>query len=1132
MLLLLISGSSTDFLSLNQHANARVSAAVPSIPRNVDAKLLNGFASQAINVFAGYSAEPAPMGLADYGLGPSGGYEYSTNSSLGSATILSLSTRNSTGSPWMTFQLNVNLQFFNAGKVFVYWVQDVANLDTANNEVYFENNVWNSSAPSGSMKAGAVSGSGAVLPSGKQNFYGAVASQSLPGNAVDLAYPVTLSLRVNSSVSGSRQPTVTFEYNDGYGWEKYDSVAFVSVHDLTSMSGFVVDGNNYNPAYLYYDSELILGGPGGGSQTTDVQSNVELQLEYWNGHNYQQITNAYNFGGDTAEGIQGALSQWYYYPSQGGLIAEIQSGAGTLGKLWDQSGVGIVDLRTSLASGTLEVTNSSDVGAAPGKYPFTGSEVTVTLEPGAYSLQVYSGTSLSTSGKYTLSAGQLLELRTPLGIIPLTLSYSVVGGGSGYSPPTLTYTSNGVLETASLGTTPTVYDLDSGSTWTVSTQLPGSSGTERWGAAQSTTGTAASASTVSITYYHQYLETLSYSVAGGGSGYSAPSLSAQEFGAAVSLPLGSSPSSYWLDSDTAYSATNPLGGSTSTARWFATLAGGTVTIAASATISYSNQFLLTLNGGSVQSQWYDSGTEALVSEPDVYGRSSGTGQRLAFYTLDSGAESHVAPTLGNVTVAVLMNAPHAVSFTAVTQYEVSLGSTPAQALSSITPPTITGDDYWYDSGSRVSVSLDGVWGRSAGEGDRLVSYSVNGGAQVPVDLAGNVTVLSLPGISSPEVISAATTTQFFISASSGSLVSITPTPIAGDTGWYDSQTTVKASYNYTWDVATGESRMNAVSYSVDGGQASLLPREASGSFVVSVTANQPHAIDITPVVQYRFAYSGGFNVTLSSQSPTVDGFYDADSSVTATSGYIGDVVPNQQRDALTGYTLDSATESIARNDSGTFTTPPIVFDTYHTLTFQSVRQYFVEFAFRDSSGSTPIAPSALEIDESVLGQQEVPTFNLWLDNGTTFTVSSVTWEGVDVKPLSLSTYDVSSPQNVTIDSRIYSASMKVTDVFGLPVQGADVAAKLVNGTTATRTTNSSGLASFGLIPIGTYQATISYLGVSASTSADASIRSEAVTTVYLSIPVLGAVSIVAALAVGALLIRRRSGSKQAQSTKQ
>lgn len=1102
---------------------------VAAMPKVIDTSVLDEAEISSVNVYAGYSKEPAPMGLADYGIGPSGAYEYSTNSSLGSATITSLSVKNSTDSPWMSMQLNVNLEFYNGNKALIYWVQDVVELDTSTNTIYFEDNIWNSTTTTAKMSSSAISGEGQVLSAGSgDTFYAVVASLSSPGNDVDLAYPAVVSLRVNSSVNSLKEPVVTFEYDDGYGWQEYDSVSFTSVQQLTSLEGFVVDGFSYKPGG-FFDSELILGGPGSGIQTTDVQSDVALQLEYWNGHNYQEITNAYNFGSDTAEGIEGALSQWYYYPSQGGIIAEIHSGAGTLGELWDQSGVGIVDLKTTLSSGTLEVTNSSDVGATPGKYPFTGGEVTVTLEPGTYSLQVYSGTGLFTEGKYTLSAGQLLELRTPLGIIPLTLSYSVVGGGSGYSPPTLTYTSNGALETASLGTTPTLYYLDSGSSWSVSTQLPGSSGTERWQTAQSTTGMAALASTASITYYHQYLETLSYSVAGGGFGYSAPSLSAQEFGAAVGLTLGSSPSSFWLDSDTVYSATNPLAGSTSTERWLATLSGGTVTIAASATISYSNQFFLTLTGGSVQSQWYYGGTEAVVSEPDVYARSAGTGQRLASYTLDSGAESQIAPTLGNVTVGVLMNEPHAVSFTAVTQYQVSLGSTPAQALSSITPPTITGDDYWYDSGSKVSVSLDGVWGRSAGEGDRLVSYSVNGGTQVPVDLAGNVTVLSLPAISSAQVVAAVTTTQFFVNATSGALVSITPTPIGGDTGWYDNQSVLRAEYDYVWDTHFGESRLNAVSYSFNAGTAHLLSRIGSGAFSFFLTVDGPQDIEIGSVTQYQFSYDGGFNVTLSSPSPTDDGYYDANTSITVTTGYIGDKVPNQQREALTGYTLDATNQSVVPNDTGTFTTPPIVFDTYHALTFLSVAQSLVSFTFWDSLGTVAVLPTSLEIDESALGQQQVPGFSLWVDDGTTFTVSSVIWEGVDVKPLNPSSYRVDAPEDLAIGARIYPASMKVTDLFGLPVQGADVAAKLVNGTTVARTTNSSGLANFGLIPIGTYQATVSYLGLSASASADASVRSQAAATVYVSLPIVSVVAIVAALAVGALLLRRRRGPKQTLS---
>jgi hypothetical protein len=472
-----------------------------------------------------------------------------------------------------------------------------------------------------------------------------------------------------------------------------------------------------------------------------------------------------------------------------------------------------------------------------------------------------------------------------------------------------------------------------------------------------------------------------------------------------------------------------------------------------------------------------------------------------------------------------MDAPHAISFSSVSQYQVSLDATAAQALSSITAPTIAGDGYWYDSGSKVNVTLDGVWGRAAGAGERLAAYSLDGGAQVQVDATTPVTVLAIPAISSPQLVSGKSTAQFFLDTGLGSLASITPTPISGDAGWYDDQTTAKAVYNYAWS-GSAQSRMNAVSYSVDGGQPSLLPRQGSGTFTVSITMDRPHKIEVKPLAQYRFTFSGGFNVTLSSQSPTGDGFYDVNSSVTANSSYIGNTTPDQERQALTGYSLDSGTASIPRNDTGTFTTPTITFDSYHSLVFQSVKQYFVAFAFRDASGASKVIPTALKIDESGSGQQDVPGLNLWLDNGTNFTISSILWEGLDVKPLNPASYQASAPANITIDSRIYPASVKVTDLFGFAVQGAEVAAKLANGTTVTRATNSSGVASLGLIPIGTYQASISNLGASASMSADASVRGEATSTVALSVPVLGAIFIVvAALALGALFVRGRRRSK-------
>ncbi len=1113
----------TGSINPNSHEGPSASSAIPS---KAVSGATGGPATLLVNVNAKYSQEPAPLGVADYGLGPSGAYQYATNSSLGSASISSLVTKDATGSPWMTFQLNVNLQFSDGNRLYVYWVQDVASVNTANNYIYFQNNIWNSSAPNASMSAAAVSGGGQIYASGAQTFYDEVAKYSLPGNSVSMPYPYTVSLRVNSSASASKQPMVAFEYNDGYGWQEYDVVVFDAVNQLKNMSGFVVDGFAYNPAGLFDDSELILGGAGDGSQTTDIQSDVRLQLEYWNGHNYQLVANAYNFGSDTGEGIQGAISQWSHYSSTGGVYAEVKAGSGVLEKLWNQSVIGMVDLKTSLSSGTLKVINSSVVGGTPDAYRFTGGEVTVVLQPGSYELSLYSGESLFTTDKYSLVAGELLELHTLLGTIPLTLSYSVVGGGSGYSPPTLTYVYNGTVETSTLGVAHTVYYLDSGSVWSVSLQLPGSSATERWQASQSVTGNASSPQTESITYYHQFLETVLYSVAGGGSGYSPPSLSGTQFGSPTHLPLEVSATSFWLDGDTTFAATNPLPGSTGYERWFASSDLMDVSGPNSVTFAYAHQFYLALIGGELQSEWYDSGTEAQLSEPNVYGRSLGNGERLVSYGIDFGQQNPIAPGLGNVTVRVLMNETHAISFATVPQYQVSLNASVAKAISSITPPTISGDNYWYDSGSTVSLVLQGAWGRAAGMGYRLVSYSINGGAQVQVGSTGKVTILSLASISSPQLVTGVSTAQFFLDTGKGSLVSVDPTPVPGDAGWYDDQTAVNAIYGYSWNDSTSQSRLNAVSYSIDGGPAVILPREGRGTFAVTVTMHHSHQIAVRPVAQFRFAYSGGFSVTLSSQSPTKDGFYDANSSITVTSSYFGDVVPNKERSALTGYVLDSASWNVPRNDSGTFTTPAITFDAYHSLTFESLTQYFLTFAFTDASGKNPMMPSSLVIDDGALGRRQVAGFNQWMDNGTTFTLASVIWGGEDVKPLGLAPRQVVAAENVTVHCRVYSASMKVVDLFGLAVEGASVAAALVNGTVATGTTDSSGVVSIGLIPIGTYQASISYLGVSTSTTADASIRGETTATIDVSVPVLGAVIITAAaLGAGALFLNKRSRAK-------
>lgn len=97
------------------------------------------------------------------------------------------------------------------------------------------------------------------------------------------------------------------------------------------------------------------------------------------------------------------------------------------------------------------------------------------------------------------------------------------------------------------------------------------SGTERWALSSSPDNRAVSSSTTisESAYYHQYLMTLSYSVTGG-SGYSAPSFSANAFGASAPQTLTTTATGYWFDAGASWTVTNPLGGGSATYRWYTT----------------------------------------------------------------------------------------------------------------------------------------------------------------------------------------------------------------------------------------------------------------------------------------------------------------------------------------------------------------------------------------------------------------------------------------------------------------------------------------------------------------------------------------------------------------------------------
>ena len=130
-------------------------------------------------------------------------------------------------------------------------------------------------------------------------------------------------------------------------------------------------------------------------------------------------------------------------------------------------------------------------------------------------------------------------------------------------------------------------------------------------------------------------------------------------------------------------------------------------------LGYGLQEQLTVDGGKgiktspaseTNDGWFKYGDSVTVSSDGVYGRSAGTGDRVASWNLDGGGNMIiVAP--GTVTTSpIQMTASHIVTFNSVTQYQLTLSTSGKGKVSAKTGPTIAGDTGWYDAGTVVTIS--------------------------------------------------------------------------------------------------------------------------------------------------------------------------------------------------------------------------------------------------------------------------------------------------------------------------------------------------------------------------------------------------------------------------------------------
>jgi hypothetical protein len=109
-----------------------------------------------------------------------------------------------------------------------------------------------------------------------------------------------------------------------------------------------------------------------------------------------------------------------------------------------------------------------------------------------------------------------------------------------------------------------------------------------------------------------------------------------------------------------------------------------------------------------------------------------------------------------------------------------------------------------------------------------------------------------------------------------------------------------------------------------------------------------------------------------------------------------------------------------------------------------------------------------------------------------------------------STFSVGQPVTLSFRTNVFPQTIKVTDVYNLPLQGATVNVTALNGARLFAVTDAQGIAQFR-VPVGLFSATVQYLGVSNQIAAESEGSHSLTVSFLLSYPFLATVAAVSAI---------------------
>ena len=345
-----VHSSGVKTLSLSQRINLEKSVIQHAKQQGIPMKYLYlpDYMSQSTikngHVTLGYSSSPAPMGIGDYGLMNNSGnivtYNSTTSSFMASITLNNLSDfylpDNEPQSVSMQLNAILNNVDILGNDSYNMWTQNVLDLSVRTHTLLFIDNVWNFSSPNAVLEPGTILSSSAV------SVHHGVTSTYHYGYSAEygFTFPLTIDMYLNSTlVNGNSAVFFNVSIPEDHVNCNYDEVVFNSTHGQPSSYSapsphYFVSGTQLSPdGYTTYDAEIMIGGPGGGSNADVSTINGTMNLRCMNAttSTYQNVRAAYDIGSETGETSTGVDVSF------NGSTADLQSGPSLVYGLWNNT---------------------------------------------------------------------------------------------------------------------------------------------------------------------------------------------------------------------------------------------------------------------------------------------------------------------------------------------------------------------------------------------------------------------------------------------------------------------------------------------------------------------------------------------------------------------------------------------------------------------------------------------------------------------------------------------------------------------------------------------------------------------------------------------------------------------------